>query len=32
MNIGFDEEPKKEDKAWNAFDYMDEEREEENEN
>ena len=31
MNIGFDEEPKKEDKAWNAFDYMDEEREEENE-
>ncbi len=32
MNIGFDEKPKKEDKAWNAFDYMDEEREEENEN
>ncbi len=32
MNIGFDEEPKKEDKAWNAFDYMDEERKEENEN
>ena len=32
MNIGFDEKPEKEDKAWNAFDYMDEEREEENEN
>ncbi len=32
MNIGFDEKPKKEDKAWNAFDYMDEEREENNEN
>ncbi len=32
MNIGLDEEPKKEDKAWNAFDYMDEERKEENEN
>ncbi len=32
MNIGYDEEPKKEDKAWNAFDYMDEERKEENEN
>lgn len=31
MNIGFDEEPKKEDKAWNAFDYMDEEKEKENE-
>ncbi len=31
MNIGYDEKPKKEDKAWNAFDYMDEEREE-NEN
>ena len=30
MNIGFDEEPKKEDKAWNAFDYMDEEKESEN--
>ncbi len=32
MNIGFDEKPKKEDKAWNAFDYMDEEKENENEN
>jgi hypothetical protein len=32
MNIGFDEEPKKEDKAWNAFDYMDEEKEEQDEN
>lgn len=32
MNIGFDDKPKKEDKGWNAFDYMDEEREEENEN
>ncbi len=32
MNIGFDEKPKKEDKGWNAFDYMDEERKEENEN
>ncbi len=32
MNIGFDENPKKEDKAWNAFDYMDEERKKENEN
>ena len=32
MNIGFDEKPKKEDKAWNAFDYMDEEKEDENEN
>lgn len=32
MNIGFDEEPKKEDKGWNAFDYMDEEKEKENEN
>ncbi len=32
MNIGFNEEPKKEDKGWNAFDYMDEEREENNEN
>ena len=32
MNIGFDEKPKKEDKGWNAFDYMDEEREENNEN
>ena len=32
MNIGYDDEPKKEDKAWNAFDYMDEERKEENEN
>ena len=34
MNIGYDE-PKKEDKAWNAFDYMDEdkqEREDNNEN
>lgn len=30
MNIGYDEEPKKpeEDKAWNAFDYMDEEKKE----
>ena len=26
------EEPKKEDKAWNAFDYMDEDKEKENEN
>ncbi|MBE6800060.1 MAG: hypothetical protein E7529_02510 [Ruminococcaceae bacterium] len=32
MNIGFDEEPKKEEKAWNAFDYMDEEKDEKNEN
>ncbi len=32
MNIGLDEEPKKADKAWNAFDYMDEEKEKENEN
>lgn len=31
-NIGFDEEPKKEDKAWNAFNYMDEEKEEKDEN
>ena len=30
MNIGYDKEPKKEDKAWNAFDYMDEEKENEN--
>ena len=30
MDIGYDNEPKKEDKAWNAFDYMDEERENEN--
>ena len=30
MNIGYDDEPKKpeEDKAWNAFDYMDEKKEE----
>ena len=32
MNIGYDEEPQKEDKGWNAFDYMDEEGKEENEN
>lgn len=33
MNIGFQEEkPKKEEKGWNAFDYMDKEREDENEN
>ena len=32
MNIGFDDKPKKEDKGWNAFDYMDEEREEKDEN
>jgi len=32
INIGYDEKPKKEDKAWNAFDYMDEETENENEN
>ncbi len=32
MNIGFDDKPKKEDKAWNAFDYMDEEKDDENEN
>lgn len=33
MNIGYNDEPKKEDKAWNAFDYMDEEKEnDENEN
>ncbi len=32
MNIGYDEKPKKEDKGWNAFDYMDEEKEKENEN
>ncbi len=32
MNIGYDDKPKKEDKAWNAFDYMDEEREEKDEN
>ena len=32
MNIGFDEKPKKEDKGWNAFDYMDEEKDEKNEN
>ena len=32
MNIGFDEEPQKENKGWNAFDYMDEEGKEENEN
>ena len=31
MNIGYDEKPKKEDKAWNAFDYMDEEKDDENE-
>ena len=32
MNIGYGEKPKKEDKGWNAFDYMDEEKEKENEN
>ena len=35
MNIGYDEPPKKEDKAWNAFDYMDEQnnsKDEENKN
>ncbi len=32
VDIGFDEKPKKEDKGWNAFDYMDEEREENDEN
>jgi hypothetical protein len=32
MNIGIDDKPQKEDKGWNAFDYMDEERKEENEN
>ncbi len=35
MNIGFDEPKKKEDKAWNAFDYMDEQnnsKDEENNN
>lgn len=32
VDIGFSEEPKKEDKGWNAFDYMDEEKEKENEN
>ncbi len=30
MDIGYDNKPKKEDKAWNAFDYMDEEKENEN--
>jgi hypothetical protein len=28
MDIGYDNEPPKEDKAWNAFDYMDEENDE----
>ena len=32
MNIGYDEKPKKEDKAWNAFDYMDEEKDDKDEN
>lgn len=32
MNIGYDDKPKKDDRAWNAFDYMDEERKDENEN
>lgn len=32
MNIGYNDKPKKEDKGWNAFDYMDEEREEKDEN
>jgi hypothetical protein len=35
MNIGFDEPKKNEDKAWNAFDYMDEQnnsKDEENKN
>lgn len=32
IDIGYDEKPKKEDKGWNAFDYMDEEKEKENEN
>lgn len=32
MNIGYNNEPKKEDKGWNAFDYMDEEKEEKDEN
>ena len=30
MDIGYDNEPPEEDKAWNAFDYMDEEKESEN--
>ena len=32
MNIGYDEPEKKEDKAWNAFDYMDEENNNEENN
>lgn len=32
MNIGFDEKPEKEDKGWNAFDYMDEETDDKDEN
>ncbi len=32
IDIGVDEKPKKEDMAWNAFDYMDEEKDEKNEN
>ncbi len=32
MDIGYDEVKKKEDKAWNAFDYMDDERKEEEKN
>ena len=32
MNIGYDEKPKKEEKGWNAFDYMDEEKEEKDDN
>lgn len=32
MNIGYEDEPKKEEKGWNAFDYMDEEGKDDNEN
>ena len=28
MNIGYDDKPKKDEGAWNAFDYMDEKAEE----